>query len=538
MKAAIAAFAIITISIVNVHTAPIADITTTLFIPKGTLYANPTNGLIVVATDHATAVQHALDIAENITGMVTGHPFNTVALRPAAEAIIIKAALLSNMARDLQTESIRVQRSLSFATVIGGLFNAVSGIFTAVELHQLRKTQGRVIHDVATNYANIQSLSHEANKLEKAFRVILQSMDAYATTQQSISLTLLANAILDKSITAIQASTSSVHDLVNGRVPAHLLSLPEVSSTWRNFTQVAAVAGLQPITDDPAMIYKLSAILVIHDGIWSAVIKVPLVDKTTALQLWEWIPLPFHLHDGGAATIVTEDRWLAISDGLARDKESASFSQHTFDSHCTLHHPEVYTCHTITIDKNPSRTCLSALFTEATSASDLCLLRKAPASPTYARVGQGRVYIFAPEAIATMLSCKTAAPKYTTLHAKGPIEVKIPDGCTLDTPLWRFESPGSLTSSSSTLTKRINIDALNTFMTSTADQHPMDNVTVETPAHILLDFTKAPRPEVKQPWWPLSGPLLMSLIFSVVAMTSSIGILGFLCYRAHTLPNT
>jgi hypothetical protein len=69
--------------------------------------------------------------------MVTGHPFDTIALRPAAEAIIIKAALLSKMARDLQTESIRVSRSLFFATVIGGLFNAVSGIFTAVELHQL-----------------------------------------------------------------------------------------------------------------------------------------------------------------------------------------------------------------------------------------------------------------------------------------------------------------------------------------------------------------------------------------------------------------
>jgi hypothetical protein len=516
MKAAIIAFAITAIYIVNVHAAPIADTTTTMFIPKGILYANPTNGLIVVATDHATAVQHALDIAENITGMVTGHPFDTIALRPAAEAIIIKAALLSNMARDLQTESIRVSRFLSFATVIGGLFNAVSGIFTAVELHQLRQTQGRVIHDVATNFANIQSLSHEANKLEKAFRVILRSMDAYAVTQQSISLTLLANAILDKSITAIQASTSSVHDLVNGRVPAHLLSLPEVSATWRNFTQVAAVAGLQPITDDPAMIYKLPAILVIHDGVWSAVINVPLVDKTTALQLWEWIPLPFQLCDSGAATIVTEDRWLAILDGLARDKESASFLQHTFDSHCTLHHPEVYTCDTITIDKNPSMTCLSALFTEA---------------------GQGRVYIFAPEAIATMLSCNTAAPKYTTLHAKGPIEVKIPNGCSLDTPLWRFESPGSLTSSSSSLTKRINIDALNNFMTSTTAQHPIDNVTIETPANILLDFTKAPRPEVKQPWWPLSGPILMSLIFSVVAMTSSIGILGFLCYRAHTLPN-
>jgi hypothetical protein len=226
-----------------------------------------------------------------------------------------------------------------------------------------------------------------------------------------------------------------------------------------------------------------------------------------------------------------------LSDGLVKDKESASFSQHTFDTRCTFHHPDVYTCDALTSDKDPSKSCLSALFIEAPSASDLCLLQKAPTSPAYARVGQERVYIFAPEAIATMLGCKTAAPKYATLHARGPIEVKIHKGCTLDTPLWRFESPGSLTSSSSSMTKRINIGVHNNFVTSTTDQHPIDNVTIEAATNILLDFTKTPRPEVNQPWWPFRGPILMSLIFSVYAAVSATGIFGFLCYRAHITPN-
>ena len=541
MKAAIAAYIIAIIALV--HSSPIAESSsiadsTTMFIPKGTLYANPTAGLIVVATDYSTAVQHALDIAENITGTVTGYPFAKINLRSAADAITMKAALLSQAARDLQMESIRVPRSLSFATVIGGLFNAVSGIFTAVELHQLRQTQRHVIHDVATNFANIKSLSNEIAGLEHLFRQVLKETSEYDVDQQATSMALLANVILDKSIIAIQATTSSVHDLVNGKVPAHLLSLPEASATWRNFTQVAAIAGLQPITDDPAMIYKHPAFLVIQDGIWSVVITVPMVDKTTSLQLWEWIPLPVHLTEGGAATIVTEHRWIAISDGLTRDRESASFSQHHFEKHCTLHHQDTYTCDTITIDKNPATSCLSALFTEATSASDLCLLRKAPTSPAYARAGQGRVYFFAPEAIPTMLGCKNTAPRYTTLNAKGPIEVKIPDGCTLDTPLWRFESPGAMTSSSSSsMTKRINIDVLNKYATSKTAQPTTDKVIIETPANILHDFTRAPRLEVNQPWWPLSGPLILSLIFSVVAMTTSIGILGFLYYRAYHIPS-
>ena len=329
---------------------------------------------------------------------------------------------------------------------------------------------------------NIQAIANETNHLradQRRFEYAALLADSFDT------ITLFATRL-----------TRGMQALATGRLTTDFISLTEADLVIDKLRTTTSSHGLSLGISDPLNFFLLKFSVSITPELIDVLVSCPAFDSSEPFRLYEFSPIPIipaspMAMPSGLASglfkvppiedtkltdplwLVESATWLAISDGLPNERQTAVWTTSEFKHSCKQFSPTEHYCLETFIIKEAASSCLPALFLGLPTFSSTCdFHRVVTAQPLYRFSTSGHLLTYNWDDTPLEVSCDRNTKHYFTLS--GLNSYLPPAGCTLATPTWSLPALPSMPTSSTIFTpweyKHLNFGKV--------DGMSLENVTV------------------------------------------------------------
>ena len=346
--------------------------------------------------------------------------------------------MLEKHFNDLTNQIISIARqkrgSFSFNVDVAHIIDSIIGLFRKKDTDEL-KTQltNLVVHT--------EHQDHRLNAIEGHIGQLENSLGGVANT--SYHAIWLGNAnhmesMLIFALGIIQDTQVVLMDLMIGKVPSQLFSVPSLKVAYQNLTTISKLHGYEVAIHAPTEILRQPFEFFVNRTTLFFAFYLDIYDPNEEFKLLEHVNIPI-VSSNETIIIKTEKKYLGISEGLREDRKSFSLSSLDFSPNCKEFDETEsrYLCGEVVIDKDVSESCLASLYIGETNKCNIETFDEPPSSDYYF-LTDGTIILFFPESTLVGYSC--GIDNFTSFYVTGIYVPEIAENCKITTDKWIVHS--------------------------------------------------------------------------------------------------
>ena len=348
--------------------------------------------------------------------------------------------MLQKHFEDLTNEVISIARqkrgSFSFNVDVAHIIDSILGLFRQKDTDKLKeKITALVVHT--------QHQDHRVSAIEGHISQLELSFSSLANVTFHAVWLANANHMESMFIFALGIVTDSqavLLDLMTGKVPSQLFSLPALNVAFQNLTTVAKLNGYELAIHAPTEILRQKFDFFVNKTMLYFAFYLEVYNPNMEFKLLEHVNIPI-ISSNKSLMISTDKKYLGISEGLKEDRKSFSLSTLDF-GHCKEFDETEsrFLCGEVVIDKDISDSCLASLYIGDSTPCEIEPLDEPPSSDYYF-LNDGTIILNFPETTELGYSC--GIDNFTSFYVTGVYIPEIPPNCQITTDKWIINSDAS-----------------------------------------------------------------------------------------------
>ena len=441
--------------------------------------------------------------------------------------------------------------NLDVGSGLTALFHGIKSLFGISETQELKETQSHLIHRTDLLADDFEKMDRFVTQLKTSiqydfFHIRNETSKVRADHKRFEHAVLLADAFQTVTQFCLRIARA-LQSLTAGRLTTDLISLADADLVIDNLAKTTSANGLTLGLGDALNFYLSQFTTSITPEAIDVLVSVPAFDPNRPFRLFEFSPVPVvpaspsAMPQGLWTNLKLEDTtlddplwlvesatWLAVSDGLPNERETAVWTAEDFNANCRRFSAKEFYCLNSFIIKEASSSCLPSLFLGLPSFSTTCdFHRIVAASPLYQFSTSGHLVTYHSEDTPLEVACGTHRSYHTIF---GLTSFLPPAGCTLATPTWSLPALPSMSTSSNVFIppeyKLLNFGPV--------DEMSLENVTVLEDHTLHIETLPDMAPPMRFPPLPPGRRAVPWIAIGLAALALAL-VVGFLVYLYYTL---
>ena len=438
--------------------------------------------------------------------------------------------------------------NLDVGSGVAALFHGIRSLFMWSDMDDLKATQQHLIHRTDILADDFRQMNEFITNLTSSvladFVALRNITDKIHRDQILFEHAVLIADAFDTVSNFCQRLSRAIQSLASGRLTTDLVTISDADLLLTNLADQTSTQGLNLGVQDALNFYLSKFTVTVTDTLIDVLVSIPAFDPSRPFNLYEFSPVPmvppnYQLAPGkllDTRKLLREDQiledplwlvesasWIAVSDGLPNERETAVWTDEEFKTSCHRFSATEYYCSNTFVIKDASSSCLPALFLGLPTFASICDFNRAVSiKPLFKFTTSGHLVTYHQDETPMEVTCGRHH-SYHTLYQLNSFEP--PPGCSLATPVWSLPALPSISATSEVFIPKEYED----LQFGTIDELPLTNVSVFEDHSLHIETLPALRPPTELPTPPLARRTVpwISLGLAVVALAA---VASFLVY--------